>query len=289
MFFQGKSFWLAKDAAQAEQYQDAFALDERRGVAAIADGVSSSLFSAPWAKILADAVVASPPDVHNADSLFPWLAEQRQRWNDAVDTDNLAWHQKAKLQQGAQSTLLWARILPPDDRDRQCPDLPRLQCFAIGDCLLLHARGSQMLRAFPIEQSAAFDENPQVLTSIESKQDQALAFHRLYDYCEPGDLLILCTDAIGAWAIKALEDGATLLWRDFWEMSHDDWAAYIGRLRETGRMRYDDATMLILRVCEPQRGAQAKGQQLVDEARRAFDDVSETISGLFGSGRSRKR
>ena len=62
MYFQSKTFWLAKDASQAEQYQDAFALDAARGIAAIADGVSSSLFSAPWAKILTEAVVAGPPD-----------------------------------------------------------------------------------------------------------------------------------------------------------------------------------------------------------------------------------
>lgn len=289
MFFHAKTFWLAKDAAQSEQYQDAFALNERRGIAAIADGVSSSLFSAPWAKILTESVVAAPPDVHDGNSLFPWLAAQRAKWNESIDTVNLAWHQKAKMQQGAQSTLLWARILPPDERDRQCPDSPRLQAFAIGDCCLLHARGSQMLRAFPIESSGAFEENPQVLSSIEGKQDEAIAFHRLYDYCQAGDLLVLCTDAIGAWAIKALEDGATLLWRDFWEMSQNDWAAYIARLREDGRMRYDDATMLILRIADPPRGALAKSQQIVGEAKRAIDDVTETISGFFGSIKPKKK
>ena len=288
-FFQSKTFWLAKDAAQAEQYQDAFALDAKRGVAAIADGVSSSLFSAPWAKILTEAVVSSPPDVHDASSLFPWLAAQRTKWNETVDTANLAWHQKAKMQQGAQSTLLWARVLPPDERDRQCPDSPRLQCFAIGDCLLLHARGSQMLRAFPIESSAAFDENPQVLASIESKQDQSLAFHRLYDYCQAGDLLILCTDAIGAWAIKQLEDGATMLWRDFWDMEPADWTAWIARLREEGRMRYDDATMVLLRISQPPAAAPVKSQQFVDEAKRAIDDVTETISGFFTGIKPKKK
>ena len=288
MFFQSKTFWLAKDASQAEQYQDAFALDARRGIAAIADGVSSSLFSAPWAKILTDAVVAAPPDVHDASSLFPWLAAQRAKWDQEVDTDNLAWHQKAKLQQGAQSTLLWARVLPPDARDQQCPDLPRLHCFAIGDCLLLHARGSQMVRAFPIESSAAFEENPQVLTSTAGQYDQALAFHRLCDYCEVGDLLILCTDAIGAWAIKQLEEGATMLWRDFWDMDQEDWAAYIGLLREDGRMRYDDATRVIFRVSPPPNDAYAKGAQIVDDAKKAIDDVTESISGFFGTFGNKK-
>ena len=134
-----------------------------------------------------------------------------------------------------------------------------------------------------IERSQAFEANPHALTSIASKQDQALPFHTLRDFCEPGDLLILCTDAIGAWAIKALEDGATLLWRDFWDMSQDDWAAYIGRLREDGRMRYDDATMVLLRVSESTSGLAEKGAQLMDEAKRAIDEVTDSISGFFDS------
>ncbi len=290
-FFQSKTFWLAKDTAQSEQYQDAFALDARRGMAAVADGVSSSLFAAQWAKVLADAVVANPPNVQDAGSITPWLAEQRRRWNAAVDTDNLAWHQKAKIQQGAQSTLLWVQLLPPDPNDPQCPDLTRLRCWAIGDCCLLHARGSQMLRAFPIERSGAFEENPNVLVSIAGKQDQSLASHThvLADYCEPGDLLILCTDAIAAWAIKALEDGATLLWRDFWDMTQEDWAAYIGRLREDGRMRYDDATMILLRIGPSPGGLAEKGSQIMDEARRTLDDVTESISDFFGSLSSKRK
>lgn len=291
MFFEHKTFWLAKDVSQTEHYQDAFALDGRRGVAAIADGVSSSLFSAQWAKILCDAVVADPPDVSSGDSFFPWLARQRAAWNSAVDTENLAWHQKAKMQQGAQSTLLWVQLLPADPFDAGGRQSPRFRCFAVGDCCLLHARGSQMLRAFPIEQSQLLENNPHVLRSIESKQDQALAFQTLQDYYQPGDMLVLCTDAIAAWALKALEGGATLLWRDFWNMSQDDWAGYIGSLREQQRMRYDDATLVILRATDPSK-LSARGGQFMDEAKRKFDDtihdVGDTISDFLG-GLSKRR
>ena len=93
----------------------------------------------------------------------------------------------------------------------------------------------------------------------------------------------------GAWAIKALEEGATLLWRDFWDMDQVDWAAYIGRLREDGRMRYDDATMVILRINETPSDAYAKSAQIVDEAKRAIDDVTDTISGFFGSIGGKKK
>ena len=299
MYFEARTFWLAKDAAHSEHYQDAFALDPLRGVAAIADGVSSSLFSSQWAKILTAGIVAGAPEVHDSFGLFDWLGRQRSQWSASVDTNNLAWHQKAKMQQGAQSTLLWVEFWPPETSNSSPTPTLNFRAYAVGDCCLLHARGSQMLRAFPIEQSALFENKPHVLTSIDGKHDEALAFEMLEDHCQVGDVLVLCTDAIGAWALKALEDGATLLWRDFWDMSPADWSAYVARLREEQRMRYDDATLVLLRVCDPTRSATRKPGELLDDAKRALEDsvshvadkVSDTLSGLFDSlaGKRKKR
>jgi hypothetical protein len=285
MFFESKTFWLAKDAAQPEQYQDAYALDGKRGIAAIADGVASSLFSSLWARILTDGVIANPPDIHDPHSLFGWLGQQRARWSGSIDINSLAWHQKAKIQQGAQATLLWLQVLPPDPHDTQCRTLPRLLAYAVGDCTLIHARGSQMLRAFPIEHSRLFENNPQAIASIDGKHDESLPLMALEDYCQPGDLLVLCTDAVGAWALKALEDGATLLWRDFWNMTQEDWAAYIGRLRQEQRMRYDDATLVLLKISTPPEGLTARSTQFIDEAKRKIEDVTssaaESLSDFF--------
>jgi hypothetical protein len=155
-----------------------------------------------------------------------------------------------------------------------------------------------MLRAFPIEQSAAFESKPHVVTSIDGKHDEQLAFEMLEDRCQVGDMLVLCTDAIGAWALKALEDGNTLLWRDFWDMSPQDWAAYVGRLREAQRMRYDDATLVLLRICDPTRIKLQKAADLFDDAKRTLEDtvsdvtdkVGDTLSGLLDSlGGKRKK
>lgn len=296
MYFESRTFWLAKDAAHREHYQDAFALDPLRGVAAIADGVSSSLFSAQWAKILTAGLVEGPPEVQDAFGLFDWLARLRTQWNSSVDTANLAWHQKAKMQQGAQATLLWVEFWPPETSSTTVPTL-KFRAYAVGDCVLLHARGSQMLRAFPIEQSVTFENKPHVVTSIDGKHDEGLAFEMLEDYCQVGDMLVLCTDAIGAWALKALEGGATLLWRDFWDMTADDWYGYVARLREEQRMRYDDATLVLLRVCDPTRTRLTKATDLLDDAKKTLEDtmsdvsdkLGDTISGLFDSFTAKRK
>ncbi len=101
----------------------------------------------------------------------------------------------------------------------------------------------------------------------------------------------------GAWALKALEDGNTLLWRDFWDMSQADWAAYVARLREDQRMRYDDATLVLLRVCDPTRSKFPKPAELFDDAKKTLEDTvsdvtdkfGDTISGLFDTFTKRKK
>lgn len=278
MLLEHRSFWLPKDVGKSELFQDAFAVDEVRGAAAIADGVSASLFSGKWAKILTEAIVANPPDFHGDNSFLPWLAEQRAVWQQTIDTENLAWHQKAKLQQGSHSTLLWLHLLPsPGDADSL-----RLVCWAIGDTCLFHARGSQMLRVFPIEESRIFDEDPHVLCSVPHKFDTQLQFHALDDTCRDGDLLVLCTDAMAAWALQQLEGGATLLWQSFWDMSQDDWAEHIGRLRSEQRIRYDDTTLLLLRVRH--RAARRQQSDWVDQAKdtatRTWQDAKGWLSGF---------
>ena len=70
---ESRVFWMPKDIGYEGDYEDAFALDEPRGVAAVADGVSSAIFSRQWADILTRAVIAGPPDVSD-ESFWPWLS-----------------------------------------------------------------------------------------------------------------------------------------------------------------------------------------------------------------------
>ena len=116
--FDTRLFTLAKDPEQPGAYQDACCLDTEHHMAAIADGVSSALFSGPWAAILAEAVVADCPNPCDPEEFGAWLRRQRKRWAASIDTSSLAWFQKAKLPMGAFSTLLYARVCEVDDARR---------------------------------------------------------------------------------------------------------------------------------------------------------------------------
>ena len=53
---------------------------------------------------------------------------------------------------------------------------------------------------------------------------------------------------VAAWGLRGLETGRPPSFEKQWSMSFDGWKRWLARLREAGEMRYDDATVLMLRV-----------------------------------------
>jgi hypothetical protein len=250
MFFEHRAFWLAKDVSRSEEYQDAWCVDEKRGVAAIADGVSSSLFSASWAKILTRAVVAEPPYIDDPPSLPEWFAEHRQAWSEPIDEGSLAWHQKPKFKLGAHATLLWIEMYVADAKATGVSDASQVYAYAVGDTCMFHVRDDKVIRSFPLTDSQSFLNDPRVIGSIDRQQDHLLQFETLESYCQPGDLLVLCTDAVAAWALARTEAGAPPKWRSYWNRDQEDWQREIIELRERQEMRADDATLLLLKILD---------------------------------------
>jgi len=265
MFFQHKAFWLAKDADHPDENQDAYAVDDVRGVAAIADGVSSSLFAGSWARLLADAAVEDPPNIYDEPSFSAWYADARRRWREPIDVDALPWHQRAKFAEGAHSTLLWIALDPPDARGES-----RLQAFAIGDCCLCHVRGREVIRAFPLENSGKFDTRPATLCSAPAKERKMPEFQTLDDVCRPGDLLVLCTDALAVWSLQQLEAGGSPHWESFWTMPDDAWSAWVLKTRGENKIRYDDTTALLLQMAPSSAATRSGEGGLVDEVKRGL-------------------
>lgn len=245
MIFEQRAFWLPKDVQAPNAYEDACGADPERGVAVVCDGVSSSLFSGRWAAILAQAIVASPPDAIDSPSLDGWLKSGRETWASTIDESSLAWHQKPKMLDGAQSTILWVQI---DGGSTADPSQPyRLRIFSIGDCCLFHVRSGQTIGSFPIHESSQFDANPKVLRSVYKRAD-VNAVDAMETQCVPGDLLVLCSDATAAWIMRQLESANAVDWDGFWEMSVEQWQRWLIDLRQQNQIRYDDSTMLMLRI-----------------------------------------
>lgn len=246
MFFESREYWLPKDVQDPSRYEDAFAVDPARGMAAICDGVSTTLFSGRWAGILARAAIEQPPDTRDPEQVEAWLASCRGAWEAAIDVSSLAWHQKPKLLEGAAATVLWIELASSGTQDGVARPF-RLRCYAVGDCCLFHVRGDQVLETFPIAESARFENNPQVMRSV-NKRAEPVAFEAFESACNPGDLLMLCTDALAAWTMRQLEAGYPLDWDAFWNTTFEDWQRWLLELRQDNQIRYDDSTMLLLRI-----------------------------------------
>jgi hypothetical protein len=252
MRFESRIFWLSKDADEPAQYQDAFALDAETGRAAIADGVSSAIFSGPWARLLTLAAVAEPPPLADGEAFQAWLSEKRIAWINNLDTSRLTWYQRPKMADGAMTTLLWLELVPAQTDDQGHALRYQLEAFAIGDTCLLHVRDGQTLYWFPLESSAEFGLNPAVIASVDRQVDHLLEFKARSCDCLPGDLLVLATDAIALWAIERHESGETIDWSRYWDLTDDEWRGEVFAQRDAKQMRFDDSTLVLLRVIEEQ-------------------------------------
>jgi len=248
MLFQSRVFRLAKDTEHPEEDQDAYGLNPERGIAVVADGVASAIFSRQWAIILAEATIADTPDPRDKDVFAQWLALRRQAWSEQIDVTGLAWFQKAKLPLGAFSTLLFVCTEPVEEPREGAFGAHRLQGFAIGDSCLFHVRDGELVRTFPIQTSAELEDDPVVLGSVDLGRDQLMEFATLDELCYPDDLIVLCTDAVAEWALRRIESGNPPDWERYWGMTELQWQEEVVGLRDRREMRYDDATLVLLCV-----------------------------------------
>ncbi len=278
MQFAARAFQLAKDPQHPGQNEDAWMADPEGGVAVVADGVASAIFSGRWAALLSEAVVADPPDPADPSAFADWLKARRAAWANSIDTGGLAWFQKAKLPLGAFSTLLWVQVAPLPE-DEQVPGrfgARRLTGFAVGDSCLFHVRHGEVLRCFPVQSLDQFEVDPIVLGSVDLKRDQLVSFGRLEEDCYADDLLVLCTDAVAEWALRRQQKGAAPDWMRYWHMTHEQWQAEFDELRAAGKMRYDDATLVLLHIGgEPAAPAPRSGSLAVCTSREPSSEASK--------------
>lgn len=275
MQFESRTYWHPKDIEFPKEYEDASAVGEN-GVVAIADGVSSAIFSRQWADILTRAVVESVPDLADGDAFQAWLADARVDWTNAIDFTKLSFFQRAKLQQagGAYSTLLWVEFFPAADTDSAGEDDGRpYRCYAIGDCCLFHVRDGELLRKFPLETVEEFEADPVTICSVNRKRDHMLEFDTIDDTFHAGDLLILASDALAKWWYQQLTNAEAIDWDALWAMTSEDWSARVAELRNLPserRMRVDDTTLILLRM----------GEKVIGEADVRVESSHLTIAPL---------
>ncbi|MBQ2821811.1 MAG: protein phosphatase 2C domain-containing protein [Thermoguttaceae bacterium] len=268
--FKSRSFCYAKDPENPDQNQDAFQISETRGMAVVADGVSSAIFSAAWANLLTQSIIEEQPDPENQADFARWLARMRQKWEQSIDTTNLAWFQRPKMAAGAFSTLLWVtvrEIVPPTQGSPQWEQLKmpdenkrcfHVSGFCIGDSCLFHVRPGRndsdlfpktdLYRAIPLKDPKDFENSPVVIGSKDLGHDERMKFRKISFLAQEGDLVILATDAVSQWLLKSYVEQAFPRWDVFWELNQKIWEKELDSMRAAGEIRYDDSTLVLLQL-----------------------------------------
>jgi hypothetical protein len=288
MFFESRTLWYPKDDEYAHAYEDSFCVDAVKGIVAIADGVSSAMFSKRWADLLTQGVVANPPDVTDVEAFRSWLVSLRAVWAESVDPEKLGYFERQKLARigGGYSTLLWVKFQLDDALPLDHGDILNysLRCWAAGDCCLFIVRDGNVLCTFPIENIQDFELDPISISSVDRNSDNSIDFSCTERNCQSGDLVILASDAFAKWLYQELHDGQTVDWEGLWHANQNHWSELVHTRRDLPndrRMRVDDTTVVMLRMASPLIWATAGGES--DNSMRTLvispicDDATQSI------------
>jgi hypothetical protein len=213
---------------------------------AIADGVSSAIFSAEWAERLVTSVV----DFWDpSDSLAPtvnWLRSARDSWAEMIKGRDLGYFQRAKLEQvsGGFATLLALKFEESDSEG-----IFSYRALAIGDTCLLHFRNRELLAKFPLQTPLEFECDPSSLCSREHFSDQDIQWKTTEGIFTGEDTFLLCTDALAKWIYTELETNSDYFPADLIACSPREFKDWVQAMRVLGvpnRIRVDDTTLMIL-------------------------------------------
>jgi hypothetical protein len=255
--------WVPKAGNSQAEYEDAVwpirRLDRRRTHfrAAVADGASDSSFAGIWARLLVRAYGDGRLDGDDrpgddrpgegrpgAESLSDALEPLRHSWRSQVGSKSLPWYAEEKLRRGAFATLVGVDI---QDQAPRLSATRRWRALALGDSCLAQRLGQDLLACFPLDHSSAFTTTPYLLASDASRnQDLAEYLCRWEGDWEPGDSFYLMTDALAWWFLREHEAGQQP-WSQWPEPEpSEQFGAWVQDLRDSGRMRNDDVTLLRL-------------------------------------------
>lgn len=229
-----------EDAVELTRYpKDGSKLTELR--CAIADGATQASFSKLWAHLLVRNAIQSgyvPSERRYRELLDKSCAE----WAADIGEKELPWYAVEKAKRGAFSSFLWISITT-----RPTKEGGTLRAISVGDSELFIIRDEKLSRAFPIIRSDEFGSSP-VLISSKPEKNIDLPYSKWETKWEPGDEIILATDAIAHYFLSQfemdnnpLESNRSLLLNDcHQELQFRGW---IDGLRKERKIKNDDTTM----------------------------------------------
>lgn len=228
----------AKEPDRPEANEDAYALSVDGQRLALSDGASESYDSRLWAGLLARKFAEDP--VFGPE----WMESAVSAYQAEHDFASMSWSQQFAFERGCFATLLCAQH---DEANR------RLDLFGVGDSVCLLVVGSEVVRAWPLDDPERFKERPTLLSTLRAHNEFMWApefesaARMQIDLTALSEPALLCmTDALGEWALRMAAEDSSRLSELLSIRSEEQLTALVVAERAAKRMRIDDSTLAIL-------------------------------------------
>lgn len=236
-----------------EENQDSLALHPHKlGIirlnqlfCAVADGVTRASFSGIWSKLLTEAAI-NRKVVPSTKVMSQIINSCSDEWVRIVGEKDLPWFAIEKMKKGSNATLLWLSL-----RISQNKEFANLKALAFGDCQLMIIRNGNLSFVYPMEHSSQFDSTPMSI-STKYKTDFSKT-KRVSKKVEPGDEIIIASDAVACFLMGELEKGENPLVSleslvKISENFEEAFSLWISDFRKSNEIRNDDSTMIWIRL-----------------------------------------
>ncbi|MDR0408324.1 MAG: hypothetical protein LBH45_05380 [Campylobacteraceae bacterium] len=231
---------VSKDYACPHENEDWFNINfiEHDMRIALSDGATISYNSKKWAKILVDYFIKTgnffAADIKKIVNIY---------YEKGLDFNGMTLMQKRGLSFGSYATFLGVEYNFSDN----C-----IHVLGIGDSIAVLLNKEDFIEAFPYTSSIQFRKNPQML-STDIRSDFFFIYSKNYSkFCKIWDLnpikcpMLLCmTDALGEWALKEMENGNSLVWKELLSISNmREFKNFIQTKRDSNMIKIDDTTLI---------------------------------------------
>lgn len=232
-----KEFWLPKSGSSASEYEDASAVAKDKSRFAVADGATETSFSGVWAKQLVRAFTDKRLSVPiGLEELKPL----QSKWQKIVHRHPLPWYAEEKAYDGAFAAFVGLEFL---DEYAETGPQKIWRATAAGDSCLIQVRNDEIVQAFPLANSASFNDRPNILCSAIGGNGTCEVISKSGGHLLSEDAFFLMTDAIACWFFKEYEQG-NKPWNLLDTQDDASFEKFVSRLRSENKMKDDDVTLV---------------------------------------------
>lgn len=243
------ALWTPKSSHEWADHEDAWAIDDTLGRAALADGASSAFMARQWAMAITARFLDDPPSGGHS-GFDRWITRATEQWaTDAPEGDGSAsWWAGASEQRGSYATLMGIR-LEPEESD----DVIGFTATAVGDSCMVHLtpddKAWKRALAFPLERPEDFGKHPELVATAGARSDGSIPVVRSASgQLRRGDALVLLSDALAQFALEIDRAGDRSIWSWLMTAGQQEFCATIDKARGAAKIEDDDSTLVRILV-----------------------------------------